>query len=269
MKIVYIVAGVLIAIVFIGWLGFQIKPAHFSTLPLEEGTVETMPLPEGLPEPVERYYREIYGDEIPVITSVVIGGRAQLRINGIPMKGRYRFTHIAGQGYRHFIDVTWFGVPLLKVNERYLDGVAYMETPFGTSEGEIINQSANQGLWAECIWLPAILLTDERVVWETVDAETAILVVPMGNDVQRFTVRFDPQTGLVQFFESMRYKTQEDPVKYLWINEVGVWGEVNGYQVPNRGAVTWFDEGKAWAVFEVEELVYNADVSEYIRARGK
>lgn len=269
MKIAYIVAGVLIVIIFILWLGFQIKPAHFSGLSLEAGVVETVPLPEGLPEPVERYYREIYGDEIPVITSAVLGGPAKLRINGIPMKGRYRFTHIAGQGYRHYIEVTWFGLPLLKVNERYLDGVAYMETPFGTSQGEKIDQSANQGLWAECIWLPAILLTDERVQWEPVDAETAMLIVPMGDDEQRFTVRFDPETGLVQFFESMRYKAQEDPVKYLWINEVGVWGEVNGYRIPTRGAVTWFDEEKAWAIFEVEELVYNADVTEYILARGK
>ena len=269
MKIIYIIVGVFIAIIFLLWLGLQMKPAPFSAVTLEAGSVETVPLPEGLPEPVARYYREVYGESIPVIESAVISGRAKMRFGGIPVKGRYRFTHIAGQGYRHYIEVTWFGLPLMKVNERYLDGKAIMELPFSISEGDKIDQSANQGLWAECIWLPAILLTDERVVWEAVDAEAAMLVVPMGEGVQRFLVRFDPETGLLKFLESMRYKSEEDLAKYLWINEAQDWKQVNTYLIPATGAVTWFDEGTPWAVFEVEELVYNADVTEYIRARGE
>jgi len=34
------------------------------------------------------------------------------------------------------------------------------------------------------------------------------------------------------------------------------------------GQVTWFDHGEPWAVFSVEEIVYNADVRDYIRQRG-
>jgi len=269
MKMVYIVAGVLVAIIFVFWLGLQVKPAPFSDLPLEAGQVEMVPLPDGLPEPVERYFREVYGDSIPVIESAVIAGRAKMRFNGIPVKGRYRFTHIAGQGYRHYIEVNWFGLPLMKVNERYLDGEGIMELPFGISEGEKIDQSANLGLWAECIWLPAILVTDERVQWEAADDETAILIVPMGEGEQRFVVRFDPQTGLLSHLESMRYKDIDSMQKTLWLNETQKWDTVDGYLIPSIGAVTWFDQGKPWAVFEVEELVYNADVTESIRARGK
>ena len=33
-------------------------------------------------------------------------------------------------------------------------------------------------------------------------------------------------------------------------------------------SVTWFDQGRPWAVFRVEEIVYNVDVDAYIRARG-
>jgi hypothetical protein len=28
------------------------------------------------------------------------------------------------------------------------------------------------------------------------------------------------------------------------------------------------DDGKPWAVFTLEDIVFNADVSEYLRARG-
>jgi hypothetical protein len=37
----------------------------------------------------------------------------------------------------------------------------------------------------------------------------------------------------------------------------------------SRAAITWFDAGTPWAVFDVEEVVLNVDVQEYIRARGE
>jgi hypothetical protein len=43
---------------------------------------------------------------------------------------------------------------------------------------------------------------------------------------------------------------------------------VGGNRVFTVGAVTWFDDGTPWAVFNVEEVVYNADVQAYIQAKG-
>jgi len=34
------------------------------------------------------------------------------------------------------------------------------------------------------------------------------------------------------------------------------------------GSATWFDQGKPWAVFTLEEVKYNVDVSEYILQKG-
>ena len=45
-------------------------------------------------------------------------------------------------------------------------------------------------------------------------------------------------------------------------------GWYNGTTLPAIGAVTWFDDGTPWAVFTVEDLVYNVDVREYVRAKG-
>ena len=39
---------------------------------------------------------------------------------GIAFPARFRFIHEAGRGYRHYIEATVFGLPLMKVNERYL-----------------------------------------------------------------------------------------------------------------------------------------------------
>lgn len=263
-----IIGGVFVAVLLVGWLGLKIAPKPFPRFSQQMPTLETVPLPKGLPAPVERYYRKIYGERVPRITSAVITGRMQLRpYAGITFPGRFRMTHEAGKGYRHYLEATWFGLPVMKVNEWYLDGHGRLELPFGVSEGPEIDQGANLGLWAESLWLPALLVTDPRVHWEPVDAQTALLVVPFGEEQERFVVRFDPQTSDLYLMESMRYKSGSAQ-KTLWINLTLETRTVNGYTIGAVGAVTWLDDGKPWAIFTVEDVVYNADVSAYIRARG-
>jgi hypothetical protein len=52
-QILLILAGVVVVLVLLGWLGLQIKPAPFAAFPQPAGKVETVPLPKGLPAPVE------------------------------------------------------------------------------------------------------------------------------------------------------------------------------------------------------------------------
>ncbi len=260
---------VLAGLILLAGLGLRIRPAPFPPFPSPGSIRQTMPLPQDLPDPVQRFYRQMYDEEVPIIESAVISGRAWLRLGGIKFPGRFRFSHIAGQDYRHYIEVSFLGLPLFKVNESYIGGKGRMELPFSVIENEAkIDQAANLGLWAESIWLPAIFLSDRRVRWETVDVVTAWLVVPFGSAEERFLVRFDPQTGMPRLMESMRYRDAADAAKILWINDARHWGELHGKPVLRVGAITWFDQGRAWAVFEVEELVFNADLKEYILARG-
>jgi hypothetical protein len=71
-----------------------------------------------------------------------------------------------------------------------------------------------------------------------------------------------------RILEAMRYRDADCESKMLWINETLEWVALNGNTVFSIGAVTWFDEGDPWAVFDVEEIAYNTDVREYILARG-
>ena len=122
MQILLILFVVLIIVVTLGWLGLRIKPTTLPPFPQQSGQLGTVPLPQDLPAPVERFYRQLYGESLPVIESFVVTGRAKMRIMGLTFPARFRFTHIAGHDYRHYIETTIFGLPLMKVNEHYLDG---------------------------------------------------------------------------------------------------------------------------------------------------
>jgi hypothetical protein len=268
MQVVLILVGVLGSVVLLIWLGLRIKPARLPAFAQQSGKSGTAPLPPDLPAPVEHFFRRLYGDSVPVIHSLVVTGRAKLRIMGIRFPARFRFTHLAGQGYRHYIEATLFGFPIFKVNEHYLGGKSRLELPFGVEEGPQVDQAANLGLWAETLWMPSIYITDGRVRWDPIDDETALLTVPFGEGEQRFVARFDPETGMLCILESMRYKGADSEGKTLWINEALEWSTVDGNTVPAVSAATWLDEGTPWAVFAVEDIRTNVDVEEYVRAKG-
>lgn len=271
MDLIIILAGILILLILFVWLGLKIQPTPFPDFDRQTMNPEMVPLPPGLPMPVERFYRQVYGESIPVIKSAVITGRGTMRPN---MKfpafpARFRFSHIAGQDYRHYMEITFFGFVLIRGNEHYVEGKAHLDLGvIGVSEGPKIDQAANLALWSESIWLPSIWLTDPRVRWEPVDDQTAILVVPYGNEQQRFVVRFDPQTGLCCYMEAMRYREETENTSFLWIPEAVSWRQFNGYLLPDVNQVTWFDQRQPWAKFIVEDVVCNADLGEYIRQDG-
>ena len=271
MTVIAWAAGVLVLVLFVGWLGFQIEPSPFPDYPeAQPASIETVALPAGLPAPVERFYRKMYGDRIPVVTSAVLTGRARVRPAGpIYLPARYRFTHVAGQDYRHYIEVCWFGTPILRINERYVDGESLAEIPIiGTDSGPKMEWSANQGMWAETWQFPALFLTDPRVRWEPLDAETALLVVPFKETEQSFVVRFDPASGLPTWSETMRYKGSASAEKTLWLTHADAWAELDGVLTNTVGSATWIDDGQPWATFRLEDLRLDVDVDEYVRGRG-
>jgi hypothetical protein len=271
MKTTLIIIGVLAALFFLGWLGLQIKPKPFSAYPEKTPELKTLPLPEGLPAPVERFYKTVYGDEIPVIETVVIKGRADISPFGVKLPARFLFVHNAGKDYRHYFEATWFGIPVMKVNERYLDGKTLFEPPVGDpiNNDASTNQAANLAVWAEAAWFPSIWITDPRVRWESVDDKTALLFVPFEDQEENFVMRFNPDTGLLDSMEAMRFRDSGPQAKkILWITRNIEGKKIEGTQLDTVGSATWLDQGKPWATFTLEEVNFNVDVSEYIRQKG-
>lgn len=263
-----LLSGLMLVPLLLLW-GLRNQPQPFAAFPQPSQPLTAVALPIDLPEPVARYYWAMMGDEVPVVETAVITGRGTLRFMGITFPARLRFTHDAGQGYRHYIEATIFGYPVLKVNERYLDGIGKMELPVGVIENEPkVNMAANLGLWGESIWLPSIYLTDSRVRWEAIDETSARLIVPFETSEEAFTVFFDSKTGLIKRMEAMRYRDAADTEKILWRLDIFNWETYQGVLLPSHSTVTWADEGSPWLIINVEDIVFNVDVDNYIRAKG-
>jgi hypothetical protein len=151
-KALTLTVSILAALAGLGWTGLRLRPAPFSAAAQPSAPLETIPLPADLPAPVARFYRQTYGEQVPVIRSAVITGRGMLRLNGLTLPVRFRFTHDAGQSYRHYIEATLFGLPLLKVNEYYVNDQERMVLPWGVQEGSPkLDQGGNLGMWAEAL----------------------------------------------------------------------------------------------------------------------
>src|SRR5262245_32832546 len=82
-KALSVTSRILAALLGLGWTGLQIRPTLFPAVAQPSAPLETMPLPAGLPAPVARFYRQTYGEQVPVIHSAVITGRGTLCLNGL------------------------------------------------------------------------------------------------------------------------------------------------------------------------------------------
>jgi len=144
---------------------------------------------------------------------------------GVTMAARMRFIHDAGKGCRHYIETTFWGLPVMKVNEHYLDGRSRLALPFGVIENEPqVDEAANLGMWSETMIFQGVFLSTEGVRWEPIDTDTATLFVPFGSTEDAFKVYFDPATGLIEKMETMRWKNAGDQEKTRWQAQVIEWG---------------------------------------------
>ncbi|MBL8130853.1 MAG: hypothetical protein JNL42_03275 [Anaerolineae bacterium] len=262
-RIVLIIAVLLGLLLAAGWAGFQVKASSFALVPFSSAPSKVA-IPADLPEPVERFARAVFGEELPEVSSAMVLGRAQLAPTGMPMPARFRFYYDAARSsHYHEIQVTWFNLPFMRIHERNLEGHVMLDLSLlGKVEDQPkTNRAGIQGYWSEVLaWVPSIALTDPRLRWETVDAATARLHLPGLDAEEAFTVRFDPQTGLISEIETQRYQDEARPERWRWFNRILEWGVVDGMRVPVRSQTQWND-AEPWATWEVEQVILNADVS--------
>lgn len=210
-------------------------------------------MPE-LPAPVRRYLETVAAD-LPVMTTGVVTGRLIMRLGGVQIPGRWRFTHSVGAGYRHEFELTLFGRRVANGTETFIDGQARLDLPTGLVANEPrIDSASAQSLWGEFVWLPSVLAEGQ---WEPIDHRCARLIVPGAAPMVAW---FDEQTGLLRRFETVRWRAAGDAEPVPWVTRNIAWTRVEGIGIPAVAAVQWSDQKQPWLKLSVDHVVWNVPV---------
>lgn len=255
MTITIIAASAIVILPGIVWAGLRFKPANLPCPAGESKKTPTVQPPSDLPEPVKRYFHVISDTALPRVESLLVCGTARARF-GLWVPLRFRLTHQPGLAFERYMEVTWFGIPVLKAIDRFIRGKG-MTGPLGKeATGPEIDQGANLILWAEAPLMPSLWITDKRIHWETIDGTSARLLFPFGEEEDSLTVEFDPQSGLITRMTAERYRDAKSG-KIPWLVEFQEWQTLEGVRVPKRIAITWADQGRPWSYWDLEHIAWN------------
>ena len=206
---------------------------------------------EGLPAPVQRYFRAVLKNGQPVITAVTIdiGGTFNLSPTGQqwkPFTSRQRVTTnrpgflwnatialLPGVNV-HVVDSYITGQGLLRAKVQGLFTMAELGGDGDIARGEFMRW------FAEVLWYPTALLPSQGVRWEAVDDHAARATVqdsPLGLTL---LFRFN-DAGLISSFRAEARGAIVDG-RMVMAPWEGVWSNyqtVAGVQVPFTGEVAW------------------------------
>jgi hypothetical protein len=262
-RVLSVVALGFAAFIGVAFLGLRVPAPSFTPLSSSPAPLTYSPIPAELPPPVQRFLQAVYGDQVPQFETAIIIGRGTLApMAGVAMPARFQFYYDRARGHYHEIETTWFGLPVMRVDERYLDEHAILQIPVvGRVENDAhTDHASRQGFWAELMtWIPATML-DPRLQWQPLDNTSARVFLPGADAVEAFTLHFDSQTGLLRTVDTERYRDQGESSLLAWHNAALEWGDLAGTPTMVRSSTRWEDD-PPWATWEIKQVTLNAPVA--------
>ncbi|MEY2687684.1 MAG: hypothetical protein RL375_1882, partial [Pseudomonadota bacterium] len=206
---------------------------------------------EGLPAPVQRYFRAVLKDGQPIITAATIHMAGTFNLSATDEQWKPFTSHQRVVTRRpgflwdariallpgvtvHVVDSFIAGRGLLRAAVQGLVTMAEQQGDGDIARGEFMRW------FAEVLWYPTALLPSQGVRWEAVDEQSANATVMDGPLGLTLLFRFD-EAGLITSFraESRGGRVGDQLVMAPW---EGLWSNyqtVAGVHVPFTGEVAW------------------------------
>ncbi len=273
----YIGIALIMVVVFLifYYIGFRI-PARVQSPLLERlGELESTPTEEEeLPPLLKNYFKECFGEQLPLPGTAVAWGRGKIVIRRFGALGplwaplRWAVYLVPGEQYVLRTTITWFTVKMLQGGDEFRERHGRFIMGSQSLENENINRSEWVLMWAyTMIAAPMALLGEENIEWKTLD-EHAVEATIHFPDAQQtpwtFVLRFDPETGNLYKIETERTASRSGtnyPYQ-VWLSDT------EKYQVgrlPSRIRLAW--DGEDHINLDVIGVRYNLNIN-HILAHG-
>ncbi len=206
---------------------------------------------EGLPAPVQRYFRAVLRDGQPIITAVTVEHTGSFNISKAseqwkPFSSRQRVV-TRRPGFVWDARVTIFPGLAVLVHDAYVAGVGILKpSVMGLhamadlhGDGEIARGELMR-YFAEAAWYPTALLPSQGVQWEAVDDCSARASLVDGAQRVTMLIHFD-KAGLIASarFDARGATVGKDIVQMPWESRCSNYTEREGMRVPSTGEAAW------------------------------
>jgi hypothetical protein len=225
---------------------------------------------EGLPAPVQRYFRKALKEGLPMIAGVRVRHTGTFNMGETtdqwkPFTSEQRVV-TARPGFDWNARVMMMpGLPV-RVHDAYIGGEGILNAAVGglvsvvnlrgfgdIAEGELMRY------FAEAAWYPTALLPSQGVAWEPIDERSARGVLTDGPIRLRMLFTFNDRHQIDTVGVDARGRTVgDDVVPTPWQGRFWNYAERDGMQIPLDGEVAWLlPEGpRPYWRGRIEEIIY-------------
>lgn len=229
---------------------------------------EDEPHPEW-PDLLRRWLDTAHGGRVPRATTAEFVGTGRIRLGRSPwLPVTYRTSHRLGHEFCAEVAATWFGRPVVRGMDAYVDGRGVQRARDSVTTGPGLDSDGVSFLWSEAVLVPATWSLP-GVTWHQPHADTLVLDVS-GAEVAApvtATLNCDAETGLPQTFHvPLRAKNPEGTQTAPWTLTYAEWRDVDGRWSPGLLEAQWGDEDRPWLRVRMEPPVLGADVDRALAA---
>ena len=257
--------GSLIATFLIGktWASYQVKKEIIRLFSESKATtIKSFSYAQlnGLPEPVQRYFKHVLKEGQPYINYVRLQYDGQfktdLKKNWVNIKGEQYFT-ATKPGF------IWIGTTnLFTARDMFLAGHGSLKVRLfslikvAEGSGPKYDQGELLRWLGESAWFPTNLLPSKNLNWSPIDENTALLTFNYNQQTVSYKVSINA-IGEITEMETKRYMGEESLEN--WIGRYRNYQKINGVIIPTEAEGIWrLKSGDhSYANFQVKTIEYN------------